>query len=337
MRGVTIAVAVCVALPVGAQRDTLVPMREWTVPYGDTARPRDPMVAPDGRVWFVGQAGNWVARLDPASGRFERIEIDPGTYPHNVIVDARGNAWYAGNRNGMIGRIDARTRAITRYPMPDSAVRDPHTLVLDERRGRLWFTAQFSNHVGLLDVATGKIRLWKMPVGGARPYGIVVAPDGRPWFNLFGTNAIGTIDPATMTVRTVALPDPRARGRRIAMTTDGRVWWVDYARGVLGVHDPRDGSIREHEMPGKAQGLPYAMAVDDRDRLWFVETGRKPNRFVGYDPATGRFFGITPVASGGGTIRHMTWDPTRRVLWFGTDVNTIGRADVARAAPPVVQ
>lgn len=339
MRRVAMVVAAMAAMPLGAQRaagDTLVPIREWTVPYGEKARPRDPAVAPDGRVWFVGQEGNYVARLDPASGKFERFAIDSGTHPHNVVVDPQGNAWYAGNRNGMIGRIDGRTGAITRYPMPDTSVKDPHTLVLDGT-GKLWFTAQFSNHVGVLDMASGKVRTWRMPVERSRPYGIVIAANGQPWFNLFGTNALGTIDPRTMALRTVALPDARARGRRIALTRDGRVWYVDYTRGFLGVHDPKDGSLREFAMPGGPQALPYAMAVDDRDRLWFVETGKQPNRFVGFDPATQRFFGMTPVASGGGTIRHMSWDAKRRTLWFGTDVNTIGRADVSRVDPRIVQ
>ena len=103
-----------------AQRpDPAVAIREWNVPWENT-RPRDPAVAPDGRIWFVGQEGNYVARLDPTTSKFERFEIDAGTNPHNVIVDPAGNAWYAGNRNGMIGRIDAKSGAITRYPMPDA-------------------------------------------------------------------------------------------------------------------------------------------------------------------------------------------------------------------------
>src|SRR3712207_176157 len=66
--------------------DSTVQITEWTVPW-DRSRPRDPYVAPDGRVWFVGQAGNYVAVLDPGSGQFKRYEIDPGTHPHNLIVD----------------------------------------------------------------------------------------------------------------------------------------------------------------------------------------------------------------------------------------------------------
>jgi virginiamycin B lyase len=46
------------------------------VPW-EGSRPRDPFVDPKGRVWFVGQQGNYVAYLDPVTGRFERYEVDP--------------------------------------------------------------------------------------------------------------------------------------------------------------------------------------------------------------------------------------------------------------------
>jgi len=75
---------------------------EWEVPWSGT-RPRDPFAAPDGRVWFVGQTGNY-----PATGIFRRYELDPGTFPHNCIVGRDGIVWYAGNRNGTIGRLDPK-------------------------------------------------------------------------------------------------------------------------------------------------------------------------------------------------------------------------------------
>jgi len=76
--------------------------------------------------------------------------------------------------------------------------------------------------------------------------------------------------------------------------------------------------------------------VDDRDCLWLVETGSQPNRLVGFDPAKEKFFGLTPIPSGGGTVRHMMFDRATGQIWFGTDANTVGRAQVgeARAAFP---
>lgn len=326
--------ALFTAMPLLAQPAAPRPqLREWTVPWEKT-RPRDPALDQKGRVWFVGQEGNYVAYLEPEKGTFKRFTIDSGAFPHTVTIDARGDAWYAGNRNGTIVKIDAASGALTRYPMPDSSVRDPHTMVFDAK-GVLWFTAQNSNAVGRLDPRSGKIDLVKIATPRARPYGIVINAQGRPFFNLFGTNRLGTIDPVTMQVREYVLPNERARGRRIALTSDGMVWYGDYSRGYLGRVDPVSGAVKEWAMPGGAGSLPYALTSDDDDRLWFVETGKQPNRFVGFDPRTEQFFGISEVASGGGTIRHMVYDKATRTIWFGTDNGTIGKAVVPRRVAPV--
>jgi virginiamycin B lyase len=304
-----------------------VPITEWTVPWERT-RPRDPDVDGQGRVWFVGQTGNYVATLDPASGQFKRYEIEDGTYPHNLIVDAAGNVWYAGNRNGRIGRIDAKTEKITTYPMPDRAVNDPHTLVFD-RSGDIWFTAQGANYVGHLATKTGKIRLAKVPTSQARPYGIVVNAQNRPWFVEFGSNKLATVDPATMAITEYPLPSDKTHPRRLVVTSEGIVWYGDYTRGMLGRFDPRTRATKEWPMPAGAGSLPYAMALDDRDRIWLVETGVQPNRVVGFDTKTNSWFSVTPISqSGGGTVRHMVFHRPTRTLWFGTDANTIARVRV---------
>ena len=54
-------------------------------------------------------------------------------------------------------------------------------------------------------------------------------------------------------------------------------------------------------------------------------------RLVGFDPKTEKFLDITPIPSGGGTIRHMMFDPRSGQIWFGSDNNTIGRAQVREA------
>jgi virginiamycin B lyase len=127
------------------------------------------------------------------------------------------------------------------------------------------------------------------------------------------------------------MPNERSRGRRIAITSDDKIWYVDYTRGYLGRFDPGSKQFKEWALPGGAGALPYAMSLDDKDRLWVVETGSQPNRFVGFDPKNEKFFGITPVPSGGGTVRHMMFDEKTGQIWFGTDNNTIGRADVSGA------
>jgi virginiamycin B lyase len=333
MRALVTFSLVTLALPtvpavLPAQSMAAVPASEWTVPWG--GRPRDPYVAPDGQVFFVGQAGNYIARLNPKDGQFTRFEIDSGTHPHNLIIDAQGMVWYAGNRNGMIGKLDPKSGAITRYPMPDPSVRDPHTLVFDQK-GDIWFTAQNSNAVGHLETKTGKIRLVKTG-DGTRPYGIVINSKGTPWVNLFGTNKIAKLDPATMAVTAHDLPNERSRGRRIAVTSDDVIWYVDYTRGFLGRVDPTTGSIEEFPAPGGPASLPYGMGSDDKDRIWITENGPKGTRLLGFDPKSRRFFSNTPIGKeANNTIRHMYFDKKTGLLWFGTDQGNIGRAAVSGA------
>lgn len=324
----TLLILLAVPVPLAAQEadeSSLAPVqiREWDVPWPRT-RPRDPDVAPDGRVWFVGQAGNYVAVLDPATGEMLRHDLDPGVMPHNVVVREDGQIFYAGNHAAHIGRMNAGSGAVDTLSMPDPGAADPHTLAFDSH-GRVWFTVQGGAYVGRTDPATGETRLEKMP-RGSRPYGIVVGDDDRPWVALFGTNRLVTLDPDDLKPRFVELPAPDARPRRLGLTSDGSVWYVDHARGTLGRMDPATGAVSERQTPGGQGSRPYAMAVDDADRVWFVETGSTPNRLVGFDPAVDDFVSVTPIPSGGGTVRHMVFHEPTRSLWFGTDTNTIGQA-----------
>jgi virginiamycin B lyase len=211
--------------------------------------------------------------------------------------------------------------------MPNPDARDPHTLTFDGR-GHIWFTVQGGNFVGRLDTATANVELIRVPTERARPYGIVIDESGRPWIAEFGSYKIATVDPKTMKLKEIELPDQSSRPRRIALTSDGMVWYVDYAEGRLGRLDPASGEVAEWPTPGGGESRPYAMAADDQDRLWFVETGLSPNRLVGFDPATEEFVATTDIPSGGGTVRNMVFYQPKREIWFGTDVNTVGRASI---------
>ena len=339
-RAVIVATALLISLPaiagpIAAQTAVQleVEVDEYAVPW-ERSRPRDPFVAPDGRVWFVGQAGNYLAVFDPTTSGFERVEIDPGTHPHNQIVGDDGVVWYAGNRNGMIGRYDPVSGEIRRFPMPDSTIRDPHTLAFDGK-GRIFFTVQQAGQVGRLDIATGKVDLARVG-DGTRPYGIVVDGEGRPWFTQFGTNKLTSIDPESLALSDFQLPEG-AKPRRIAVDRDGRtIWYVDFARGFLGRLDPSTGEVREWLSPTGQGAYPYAMAADDFGRMWYVETGPRPNRLIAFDPATEQFVVNQDIGEArANTIRHMVFDPVTRSIWYGADLNVIGRIAVPGAISPV--
>lgn len=305
-----------------------VTITEWEVPWAES-RPRDPYVAPDGDVWFVGQRSHYVAEFDPDTKQFRKIDLEEGAGPHTVIVDKKGNPWYAGNRANHIGRINPKTAEIKKYMMPDdNSARDPHTLVFNED-GDIWFTSQGANSVGRLDVESGDPQIIPVPTPRARPYGIIMDHNRqRPWICLFGTNKLATVNPETMELKEISLPNENARPRRLAQTSDGMIWYGDYARGYVGRYNPGDGSFREWPMPSGEKSRPYAVTVDSRDRIWLVETGVHPNKLVGFDTNTKKFVSSTEIESGGGTVRNMVFHEATHSIWFGTDTNYLGRAKI---------
>lgn len=331
---IAVAIAVALAVPPLLAQDsgpaaasapllTELDIREWKVPWEDT-RPRDPYAMADHEVWFVGQRGDYAGMLNPETGEFTRIDLEDGVGPHNVIVSSDGTIWYAGNRAAHIGRIDQETGAIEKIAMPNEAARDPHTLTFDAA-GDIWFTVQGGNFLGKLTRSTRKVQLIEVPTPRARPYGIKVANDGTVWSVLLGTNKLASIDPQTMELSEYEIPREGARPRRVGITQDGRIWYVDYAEGKLGAYNPGSQSFQEWDAPAGADSKPYGMAVDGDNRIWFVETGVQPNRFVGFDPSIGEFIAIDDVPSGGGTVRHMHYHAPTNSIWFGADTNTIGR------------
>lgn len=323
-RGAFAAAVLVLFAPIAPASPAQVEITEWTVPWENT-RPRDPWVSAPDRVWFVGQRADYVATFDPQRGAFERYDLDAGTGPHTVIANETG-AWYAGNRAGHIGLLDPESGDIEKIALPGDGPRDVHTMDFTST-GDIWFTVQGGNQVGLLDAETKEVTLHEVPTPRARPYGVVVDDEDQPWFVLFGTNKLATVS-ADGRLTEIVLPREDARPRRLAVTGDGMVWYVDYARGYLGRHAPETGETDEWQVPGGVQARPYAMAADAQGRVWFVETGASPNRFIGFDPRMQSFTEAIEIGSGGGSVRHMTYDPESRSIWFGTDTNTIGQARI---------
>ncbi|MDN3556507.1 Vgb family protein [Halomonas maura] len=295
---------------------------EWNVPFAG-GRARDPWVDAEGRVWFVSQQAHYVGRFTPESGEFERFRLEDGTGPHTVITNAQG-VWYAGNRAAHIGLLDPASGAIETFVPPGDGRRDVHSMAFDGD-GNLWFTEQGGNRIGFFDTRRQAFTMHEVSRGWARPYGIVVHDD-QPWVALFGTHRLATVKDGE--VREIDLPRAEARPRRLDIASDGRVWYGDYATGHIGRYDPGSGEVKEWPAPSGARSLPYAVVMDGEDRFWIVETGVRPNRFVAFDTRAETWSEAFEIPSGGGTVRHMVYDPARDAIWFGTDENTLGRAEL---------
>ncbi|MEO9969329.1 MAG: cytochrome C [Hyphomonadaceae bacterium] len=302
----------------------------WVVPtLGQGSR--DPVEGPDGRYWWVGQLGNILGWINPETGEMKEYPLPEGARPHSVNLDANGTAWYMGNGNGTIGKLDEATGEFTVYEMPDPDARDPHTGEFDEN-GILWFTLQRSNMIGRFDPASGDIDLVTLPTERSRPYGIKIDKDGSLWVACNGSNCLIHVDPETMALEEIKLPIPETTVRRLDIDEDGVIWYVNSSQGRLGRYDPASGDIREWPSPSGPASHPYALAVVD-GIVWYNESGVRPDPLVRFDPKT-ETFQSWPVPSGdiyAGIIRHMRATRNGELLIHQGSTNRILRASLPAA------
>lgn len=303
-----------------------ISFREWKVPQLGQ-RARDPVESADGSIWYCGQFGNVVGRINPKTGEVWEYTLPDKALPHSVTPDREGNIWYTGNGNGTIGKLDPKSGRITEYKMPDPAAKDPHTAVFDEK-GRMFFTLQVSNMIGRLIPATGEIKLVTLARKNSRPYGIKVARDGSLWVSCNGSNCVLNVDPETLAVKEFNLPEGTTV-RRLDLADDGMIWYVNSGLGRLGRLDPKTGQYKEWASPSGPKSHPYAIAVVD-GVVWYNESTQRPDAIVRFDPAMEKFQSW-PIPSGsiyGGILRHMR--PTRdgNLLIHQTSTNRIYEVNV---------
>lgn len=285
-----------------------IEFKEWVVPTLGQ-RSRDPVEAPDGSIWWVGQWGDVMGRIDPATGKMQEYPLPPGAKPHSVTPDKDGFMWYTGNKNATIGRLDPASGKVKVYEMPDPQARDPHTAVFDTN-GILWFTLQHSNRIGRLDPKSGEIKLIVAPTSGSKPYGIKVDESGDIWVACNGSNCLIKVDHNTLEMTEIKLPHEDTTVRRLDIAADGMIWYVNSGRGRLGQYNPSSGEIREWPSPSGAKSHPYAIEVID-GVVWYNESGMRPDSLVRFDPKNERFqsWAIPSGEFYAGIIRHMR--PTR--------------------------
>src|SRR5262245_29953351 len=280
-----------------------ITFKEWVMPtLGQRAR--DPIQAEDGSIWWAGQFGNLIGRLNPVTGEMKEYPLPAMAKPHTVELDAKGTPWYTGNMNGSVGKIDPKTGQATVYKMPDPNAKDPHTLIFD-KKGTAFFTLQNSNMVGRLNPETGDIKLITLPIADSKPYGIKEDAEGAIWFACNGAPCIYKMDPATMALKEYKLPLGGTTVRRLDIAEDGMIWYVNSGRGQLGRLNPKTGQITEWPSPSGPKSHPYAIIVAD-GVVWYNESGVRPDPMVRFDPAT-ETFQSWPIPSGGiysGILRH---------------------------------
>jgi len=267
------------ATPATAQ----VSVQEYTVPRGHGIHDVWADAAPNGPVWISAQGSGHLGILDPKTGKVDFVALGSSSSPHGVVAAADGSPWLAdGGQNAMV-RVDARTRAVKVFKLPeDSGYTNLNTAIFD-RAGVVWFTGQ-SGIYGRLDPKSGEMKTFDAPKGRG-PYGIHATPDGHVYYASLAGSFVGRINADGST--TVLQPPTRAQGaRRVWSDSKGNVWVSEWNAGNLSRFEPASGKWSTWKAPGDSPHV-YAVYVDETDKVWASEWTQQV--MLRFDPQTQKF------------------------------------------------
>jgi virginiamycin B lyase len=272
-------------------------VRYYPVPKG--ARPHDVAPAPDGTVWYTSQPHGELGRLDPATGKVDRIPLGRGSSPHGVIVGPDGAAWVTDGGQNAIVRVDPATQAVKLFPLPEGTPYANLNTAAFDRAGVLWYTGQ-SGYYGSVNPKTGEVKVWDAPQGRG-PYGIAATASGDIYYASLAGNHIARIDTATGRSTPIEPPTKGQGARRVWPDSKGRIWVSEWNSGNLSRYDPADRSWKMWKPPG-ANPRTYSVWVDDRDKVWITDWSA--NAILRFDPATEKFESF-PSDRSGAAVRQM--------------------------------
>jgi virginiamycin B lyase len=204
-------------------------LKQFYLPAGAGA-PWGIAVGPDGRLWFTEVSSGKIGRFDPATGTFTEFQLPTAnSQPQGIVLGADGAMWgteAAGNR---VFRITTSGK-MTEYPIPT-----PNSVpvaIAVGRYGYLW-VSELSGGKLLRVSKTGRMREFRLPPG-ARPYGLVSAPDGNVWFTDRGRNRVGLVTPAGR-VFEFPIATPNAQPTAIAPFGLGKLAFTEVVANRVGV------------------------------------------------------------------------------------------------------
>jgi streptogramin lyase len=221
--------------------------------------------------------------------------------PHDVLLDADGNAWYSNFGEQNIGKLDPKTGKVTEYETPLLKKGWPLGglgLQLDENQN-LWLGMMYQAAVAKFDPRTEKFQTISAPQEFNREMTQInmVEPqhssvDGKVWTQNNGFAIIHRIDLASGNIETFQPFKDSKSGESahniydVIPDSHNNAYFTDFANEHIGRVDAKTGEIKLYTIPTK-RSAPRRGQMDSQDRLWFGEY--KGNRIGMFDTKTEKF------------------------------------------------
>lgn len=224
----------------------------------------------------------------------------PDNAPHDVELDAYGNAWYADFTSQFIGKLDITTGKAVEYAVPLGR-KGPNAhgglqIALD-KQGLVYYGNMFQMQFVRFDPDTGKMQQFKPPIPESQ-YGhghiTMIDPwfkdvDGWIWLNVArGTDESGGtwhVNPSTNTWQQVSYPEgsPSARAYDVVANSDNDMYGMHMRNPRIWMTSGKTLKTVWYHFPPGGEGCRRGH-IDNRDRVWCADFNG--NRLAMFDPET---------------------------------------------------
>lgn len=196
----------------------------------------------DGKVWTNNVGHGDIYRLDIKTGKMEHFQPYknlPADWPqakrphaiYGLAADSKNNLFFTDFAGRWIGRIDAKTAAVSFYPTPTDNSR-PRRGRMDDQ-DRFWFAEYGGNRVAMLDTKNGAVQEWEMPTPWTAPYDVMWDKNGELWTGGMTTDRIIRMDTETGKVIEYPMPhDTNVRRVFVDNSTTPVTFWVGSNHGA---------------------------------------------------------------------------------------------------------
>ena len=146
---------------------------------------------PSGDVWFAALAGDYIGKIDRATGAVTLVEPPrKGMGPRRIWSDSKGILWVSLWSSGGIGRYDPAARSWKVYVMPKNAT-STYAVYVDDK-DRVWATDWSANAVQRFDPVTESFETFPSDKRAASVRQMLGRP-GEVWGGESGTGRLVVI------------------------------------------------------------------------------------------------------------------------------------------------
>ena len=165
-------------------------MQVWDAPRGNG--PYGIALTPQGTVWYVSLAGNYLAEIDRASGTPRIVEPPtPQQGARRVWSDSQGRLWISEWNSGNVSMHDPKDGSWKKWKLPGERPRC-YSVYVDDRDA-VWLTDFAANAIVRFDPKTETFVSFPSDKSGANVRQMAGRP-GEAWGGESGTNRIVAID-----------------------------------------------------------------------------------------------------------------------------------------------